>query len=113
MGGRSTLSRRRALLVVLTSVAANTVSVTKQIWTESAASATAAAKPDWAAADRGCVATIASATPPYLSYDGRDTTKPKLCRVDHGGEVDAEKTTILAMVDSPGYLEQRATGRPS
>jgi len=27
--------------------------------------------------------------------------------VDHGGEVDAKKTTILAMVDSPGYLEQR------
>ena len=106
MGG-CTPSARRTLLLVLTSAAANTVSVTKQIWSDSAQSAIAAAKPDWAAADRGCVATIASATPPYLSYDGRDTTKPKLCRVDHGGEVDAEKTTILAMVDSPQYLEQR------
>ena len=98
------------LLVILTCgarTAATTVSVTKEIWSDSAQSAIAAAKRDWAAADRGCVATIASATPPYLSYDGRDTTKPKLCRVDHGGEVDADKTTILAMVDSPGYLEQR------
>ena len=63
--------------------------------------------PDWAAADRQCIATIASATPPYLSYDGRDTTKPKLCRVDHGGPVDADKTTILMFVNTPQYLEQR------
>ena len=90
MGGCSTPSARRALLLVLTSAAANTVSVTKEVWQDSAASATAAAKPDWAAADRGCVATIASATPPYLSYDGRDTTKPKLCRVEHGGPVDGD-----------------------
>ena len=57
--------------------------------------------------DRQCIATIASATPPYLSYDGRDTTKPKLCRVDHGGPVDADKTTILMFVNTPQYLEQR------
>ena len=109
MGGCSTPSARRRALLILTCArtAATTVSVTKEIWSDSAQSAIAAAKPDWAAADRQCIATIASATPPYLSYDGRDTTKPKLCRVDHGGEVDADKTTILMFVNTPQYLEQR------
>ena len=102
-----TPSARLLLILTCARTGATTVSVTKEIWSDSAASAIAAAKPDWAAADRQCIATIASATPPYLSYDGRDTTKPKLCRVDHGGAVDAEKTTILMFVNTPQYLEQR------
>ena len=112
MGCSSSTPSARLLLILTAAAnrartAATTVSVTKEIWSDSAQSAIAAAKPDWAAADRKCIATIASATPPYLSYDGRDTTKPKLCRVDHGGPVDAEKTTILMFVNTPQYLEQR------
>ena len=109
MGFSSRTPSARLLLILACAArtAATTVSVTQDVWRESAASAQAAAKPDWAAADRQCIATIASATPPYLSYDGRDTTKPKLCRVDHGGPVDADKTTILMFVNTPQYLEQR------
>ena len=50
MGG-CTPSARRTLLLVLTSAAANTVSVTKEVWQDSAQSAIAAAKPDWAVHD--------------------------------------------------------------
>ena len=109
MAPQSTPSTRRAgaMLLLFAATTAKKVTVTKAQWAASAKSALAAAAPDWAAADRTCVATIASARPARLSYDGRENGTPKLCRVDHGGAVDDGKTTVLAMVDSPQYLEQR------
>ena len=92
---------RSALLLSLAASAAAT-RVTKDQWQAEAENALEAAKPLYEQASNGCVLTISG---------NRVTTTSnsplKLCRVDHGGDVDATKTVVLAMADSTKYLETR------
>ena len=94
---------RSAALLVWALHAAAATSVTKDQWQAEAQNALEAAKPLWSqGAESGCVLTITG---------NRVTTTAdgplRLCRVDHGGDVDSSKTVILAMVDSTKYLETR------
>ena len=87
---------RSALLLSIASAAATRV--TRDQWEAEAQSAVEAAKPLWSQASNGCVLTISGSRVTTTS-----DSPLRLCRVDHGGDVDASKTVILAMVDSTKY----------
>ena len=91
---------RSALLLSIASAAATRV--TKDQWQTEAQNALEAAKPLYDQASNGCVLTISGNRVTTTS-----TSPLKLCRVDHGGDVDAKKTVVLAMADSTKYLETR------
>ena len=90
---------RAALLLGIATAAR----VTQDQWKESAQEALDAARPLYVqAADSGCVVSIST-----KHVTATSTSALRLCRVDHGGAVDPEKTAVLAMVDSTWYLELR------
>ena len=114
---RARMQTRRAVFQVCATGAM--CSAALLLWALHAAAATRVTQDQWQAeaqaaleeattalveqgAESGCVLTISG---------NRVTTTSdsplRLCRVDHGGDVDASKTVILAMVDSTKYLETR------
>ena len=92
----------RSALLLCALLHAAATRVTKDQWQAEAQAALNDARPLFEAVKNGCVLTISG---------NRVTTTSasplKLCRVDHGGAVDAKKTVVLAMADSTKYLETR------
>mmetsp|Transcript_1070 Transcript_1070/g.2958 ORF Transcript_1070/g.2958 Transcript_1070/m.2958 type:complete len:166 (+) Transcript_1070:596-1093(+) len=78
-----------------------TVHVTRRDWASITEKALDAARPVWESVDRSCVLTITAARPAAVHIDPAPWPGPRLCRVDTGVEVDAEKTAIMALVDRP------------
>jgi hypothetical protein len=92
-----------AALLLSVAASAAATRVTKDQWQAEAQNALEAAKPLWSqGAESGCVLTISGKRVTTTS-----DSPLKLCRVDHGGDVDASKTVVLAMVDSTQYLEKK------
>ena len=85
---------RSALLLSIASAAASRV--TRDQWQTEAQAALEEAKPLYEQATSGCVLTISGSRVTTTS-----DSPLKLCRVDHGGAVDASKTCLLYTSPSP------------